>query len=52
MDGLSEILRQKYDPDYKDEAKKEALMKASELKAKSLLAKKGKGKLNVSDLMM
>lgn len=50
MDGLSEILRQKYDPDYKSETKQEAMRKVSELKAQQIIKKKGKGKLTLQDL--
>lgn len=51
MDGLSEILKQKYGGDDKDEAKQKALIIASEMKAKQIIAKKGRGsKLSLQDL--
>lgn len=50
MNGLSEVLKQKYGSDDKDELKRKALEKASEIKAKQIIAKKGKGKLSLSDL--
>jgi len=51
MEGLGEVLRQQNDPDYKDEAKEEALRLASEMKAKQLIARKGKDNIKLSDLM-
>ena len=54
MGGLGEILRQKYDPDYKDDAKEEVNRKLSEIKAQALVQKmgdtKGKGKIRLEDL--
>ena len=52
MGGLGEILRQKYDPNYKDDAKEEVNRKLSEIKAHALIKKKGtgKGKIKLEDL--
>ena len=54
MGGLGEILRQKYDPDYKDDSKEEVNRKLSEIKAQALVQKmgdtKGKGKIRLEDL--
>jgi len=50
-EGLSEILKQMHDPEYKNEAKEEALRVVSEMKAKQIIKKKGKGaKLSLNDL--
>jgi hypothetical protein len=51
MDGLGEVLRQQNDPDYKDEAKEEALRLASEMRVKSIIDRKGKENITLSDLL-
>lgn len=57
MDGLGEVLKQKYDPDYHSQEKKEIAAKISEIKAEGIkkkIVKKdkkdGKFKVNLSDL--
>lgn len=44
LDGLGEILKQKYDPNYKDEAKTQTEIMLSEIKAKNMVQKKKQGK--------
>ena len=51
MAGLSEILKQKYDPNYQDERKMEIDRKISELKAQTIVKKRGKGKIKLEDLV-
>lgn len=51
MDGLSEILKQKYDPDHQSEEKKNIKIMETTLKAQALLKKKEKGKkVSLADL--
>ena len=51
MEGLSEVLRQQNDPDYKDDAKEEALRLASEMRTKEIIKRKGKENVTLGDLM-
>lgn len=50
MEGLNQLLRQKYDPDYESEAAKEAKIEATALMAENFLKDK-KGKMKLDELL-